>query len=453
MNMYAADAPLCPSGQRHHPKFDHFRSLHAIIQDIAPVLLHSNLPSADGERLLTLSNDGNWILGDDQRKFQFESTKGGGRTSVVFVENASNVSKVVLVPLKNIAKSKSFEMRAYSVLVLVNDEEVLFDSSDVSRRAKSFHRTFVPLPGKLRHWVSWFEPVSALRNDSISRTSPAPIEQTLLNVGAELFSDYAWFYTDFSLTETVESAMLSVETQEANAFVVFVDGLFVGEAYTYLHAERNVTVNVDLRNLEQGEHQLAFLSESLGFSNLVGRWGASTKAKVKGITGDVVLFTSDRNVSLLEGHHWRSFPGLYGEHSVVGAGVTRSSLNANPFLRRRSASLLAPTWSSALFRTPRYDPSRMSLFVETTSGRGHLWLNGNDLGRYWNITRGSTEYYSQRYYFLPFDMLRADSQWNELIMFDATGSGHSDKRIVLSSVDPSPVEIMDDEIDVILACL
>jgi hypothetical protein len=368
----------------------------------------------------------------------------------VFIENASNVSKVVLVPTKPTDKSKIFEMRAYSVLVLVNGEEVLFDSSNVSRRAKSFHRTFVPLPGALRHWVSWFEPVSALNNDSTYQTSSAPIEQALLNVGADVISDYAWFYTDFSLTETVDSAMLSIETQEAHAFVVFVDGLFVGEAYTYLHAERNVTVHVDLRNLEQGEHHLAFLSESLGFSNLIGRWGAGTKAKVKGITGDVVLFTSDGNVSPLEGHNWRSFPGLYGEHSL---GLTRSNLNANPFLRRHSDSLLAPTWSSALFRTPRYDPSRMSLFVETTSGRGHFWLNGNDLGRYWNITRGSTEDYSQRYYFLPFDMLRAAGHWNELIIFDSIGGGHSDKRIVLSSVDPSPVEMMDDEIDVILACL
>jgi hypothetical protein len=420
---------------------------------MAPILLNSNLPPTDGERLLTLNIDGNWILGDDQRKFQFESIKGEGRASVVFIENASNISKVALVPIKQIGKSKIFEMRAYSVLVLVNGEEVVLDSSDVSRRAKSFRRTFVPLPGALRNWVSWCEPVSALNNDSLYRISPAPIEQTLLNVEAELFSDYAWFFTDFSLTENVDSAMLSIETQEANAFVVFVDGLFVGEAYTYLHAERNVTINVLLRNLEQGEHHLAFLSESLGFSNLIGRWGAGTKAKLKGITGDVVLFTSDRNVSLTEGHNWRSFPGLHGEHSFVGEGPTRSNLNANPFLRRHSDSLLVVTWSSALFRTPRYDPSRMSLFVETTSGRGHLWLNGNDLGRYWNITRGSTEDYSQSYYFLPFDMLRSDSHWNELIIFDAIGCDHSGKRIVLSSVDPSPVEMMDDEIDVILACL
>ena len=40
-NWYASDAALCPSGQRHEPKFSHYRSLHHVIASIAPVLLSS----------------------------------------------------------------------------------------------------------------------------------------------------------------------------------------------------------------------------------------------------------------------------------------------------------------------------------------------------------------------------------------------------------------------------
>ena len=49
MNLYASDAPMCPSGQRRHPKFDHFQSLLSALQNVAPVLLNSASALTKGE--------------------------------------------------------------------------------------------------------------------------------------------------------------------------------------------------------------------------------------------------------------------------------------------------------------------------------------------------------------------------------------------------------------------
>ena len=58
-NQYASDAPLCASGQRRHPKFDHLQTLHALMQEYAHVLLTS--PSrAWPERVEIKEHRGNW---------------------------------------------------------------------------------------------------------------------------------------------------------------------------------------------------------------------------------------------------------------------------------------------------------------------------------------------------------------------------------------------------------
>eukprot|EP00547_Thalassionema_nitzschioides_P012062 CAMPEP_0194263620 /NCGR_PEP_ID=MMETSP0158-20130606/47155_1 /TAXON_ID=33649 /ORGANISM="Thalassionema nitzschioides, Strain L26-B" /LENGTH=366 /DNA_ID=CAMNT_0039003815 /DNA_START=796 /DNA_END=1892 /DNA_ORIENTATION=- len=56
------------------------------------------------------------------------------------------------------------------------------------------------------------------------------------------------------------------------------------------------------------------------------------------------------------------------------------------------------------------------------------------LGRYWNITRGQTLIYSQRYYFLPSDYLYQDGKMNKLVIFNSLGGNHSTISLVLSSL-------------------
>ena len=100
--------------------------------------------------------------------------------------------------------------------------------------------------------------------------------------------------------------------------------------------------------------------------------------------------------------------------------------------------------------------------VDITSGRGRLWLNGHDLGRFWNITQSKTNesspsseiVYSQRYYFLPPDFLFSDDQRpNELLLFNALEGNLSSVNLVLTSIVQGEQGTLKDDIGDPMSCL
>ena len=124
--------------------------------------------------------------------------------------------------------------------------------------------------------------------------------------------------------------------------------------------------------------------------------------------------------------------------------------------RNTSAVGIIPKWSTARFQTPDYDVNYQRLFVEITSGRGHIYINGYDLGRFWNITRyGQPFRRSQQYYYLPDDMLHWDGSLNELKVFDVYGSDLSSVSIILSWITTNNITSvgMADIVDFNDACL
>lgn len=454
MNIYASDAPMCPSGQRRQPKYGHFQSLHEAMADIAPILLASDTALFQNETVKIRSKDGAWIEGSKQMIFRYKNPSTRTEDAldideVMFVENNANVSCTVKFQGKH-KEAIVLAMKAYSSILLV-DSAVQFDSASIKPRLESFKRKVLEDSVTLLDRTSRREPAGAFQPDPRTIESSRPQEQTTLMFDSGILSDYAWYETDFTCDTEVESATLFVDTQQANAIVAFINGVRVGSADTHRHAEGNVTLNIALGDLAKGSyHTLSLLSESLGYSNLIGRWGASTKAKLKGITGDVLLFSpqTGRNQSLVDGRTWRSFAGLHGERLSREDGLKAKYLAE--YLRTGNSPC---SWTSVSFDTPRYDPTMQTLFLDIVAGRGHLWLNGRDLGRYWNITRGDTDELSQRYYFLPNDYLYTTGELNELVLFDVFGGDHSDTSLVLSWIEPSESSNFLDEVDYPLACI
>jgi hypothetical protein len=462
-NWYASDAVLCPSGQRHQPKYSHFTALHSAIAIIAPTLLAAKTALGNSKSVECLGKNGTWDVGTDQRMFEYIVNQGDDEARshpestiyhhVIFVENDANEKMVVRIPVGHeTSKVVTFTLAPVSAIVVV-DGILEFDTAAIDPQAMSFKREFAQDTSKpmLLDWSSWPESIGAGNNEPMTWRETYPIEQTRLNVGSKVNSDYAWYEATFRLEKMVSNATLMMDSQRANGLVVFIDDEYVGATDDHLHGtEGNLTMAVLVGKLSAGEHKLSILSESLGYSNLIGRFGTGggVGPKVKGITGDVILAVGNdtsNTISLVDGREWRSFAGLHGEKLQWPPLDIRTSITDGG---------VSPTWYSVLFDSPDYSPTFQGLFLHITSGRGHFWLNGNDLGRYWNITRGDTTEYSQEYYFLPSDYLRTNGALNEIIIFDAFGSDHQrSTELALSWVTPSNDVNFEDEVDFPMACV
>lgn len=450
-NFYAAEAALCPSGQRHQPKYSQYAALHEAMKEVAPILLAAPTSLWRSYKVKVLDSHGNWIEGQKQRAFAYIQEGGAKSKHVLFVENDEDASVFVDVSpyLGELELHQHvFTMSPVSAIVVV-DGIVKFDSAAIDPRFMAFQRDILHT-STLFDWSSWPESVGASKEDTRTRIGRQPIEQTRLNIGSGVSSQYSWYETTLNVTLDLHDTMLWMDAQRSSGLLVFVDGQFVGDVEDHSHLyEGDWSMFVTIPSLSSGTHLLSILSESFGHSNLIGRFGNSgTGPKSKGITGDVWLALGEVNVSLVDGRDWRSFPGLHGEGSLQEAP---RRIHKNKSDVRYQAS---PTWYSALFSTPTYDPSKQGLFLEILRGRGHVWLNGKDLGRFWNITRSKTVTPTQNYYFLPPDFLRNDAQLNVIVIFDIFGSTQSKtSRLVMSSIISSEIRSFQDEVSFPQACI
>jgi hypothetical protein len=340
----------------------------------------------------------------------------------------------------------------------------------------------------LDSWYYWPEVIGAKIGPDTT-VSIRPLEQTEMTVASREVTDSAWYETAFAVNEDMVNASLAIETTQGCAMSVYVDYRFVGSANHHSHTEGPVVLHVDMGDIALGVHTVAILSETLGYFNLIGRWGASTTAKVKGITGAVNLTgITDYGVfhtNLITGpRSWQSSAGLNGQtnlESVLSSirsqpdrllpevtSFKRTNNDAAPssssssYFGTKPGMTKPATWAMTTFTTPSYDPTERSLMVDITSGRGRLWLNGHDLGRFWNITQSKTNesspsseiVYSQRYYFLPPDFLFSDDQRpNELLLFNALEGNLSSVNLVLTSIVQGEQGTLKDDIGDLMSCL
>eukprot|EP00543_Licmophora_paradoxa_P004759 CAMPEP_0202454696 /NCGR_PEP_ID=MMETSP1360-20130828/12360_1 /ASSEMBLY_ACC=CAM_ASM_000848 /TAXON_ID=515479 /ORGANISM="Licmophora paradoxa, Strain CCMP2313" /LENGTH=961 /DNA_ID=CAMNT_0049074079 /DNA_START=49 /DNA_END=2934 /DNA_ORIENTATION=- len=452
MNMYANDATMCSSGQRRQPKFSHLQQLHETIIDLAPFLMESPSALGKNQSVEIMSDAGTWVKGTEQRIFIYTALQKSDDNAFLprkrdysFIENDSRDVVVVRYKLLSLNGFRTIQMQPSSSVVLI-DGMLAYDSGTINPRMKKYRRNTVDDAVALKDWGSWEEPTIDLdKNDPLLRVDSKPIEQTDLMINAKVSSDYAWYQTNIRINEAISGGTMLIETVKASGMSLFIDGLYVGSSDDHTHGEGNVTLAIPVDYLGTGVHTISILSENFGYFNLIGRWGASAKAKIKGIIGSVTfsgqcVHSGPCSKSLVDGREWFSFPGLRGEN--------------NEYLEFLPVRAGVPTsWSKAYFDTPTFEAASDAFFLDMTSGRGHVWLNGNDLGRFWNITRGKTNVYSQRYYLLPREYFYFDGSLNELVIFNSLGSNHESTKIVLSGIEMDEESVMEDEVDFPSACI
>ena len=448
-NAYASDALLCPSGEQRHPKYDHLKEFHRAIAEISEALI--NAPSALNtpqtvEVILNRTEEAPiWITGLQQRMFAYSGVNSSSDKDVLFIENDADTLERVRVT-KNV--DFVIEMQPHSAVIVVGGGEIiLFDSASISIEAKQFERKTTVVNDNL-DWKSWLEPIGESKHKFISKDGLKEQTSTLQQLAVS--SDYLWYSTDLIIEHHFTNARMKIITEKAVAILVFIDEQFIGGADNHEHGEGWVELIVPCGGLTAGSHKLSILSESLGHYNLIGRWGAKTTAKSKGLYE--VLLLDETGTHGISSQTWQMSAGFLENNEPRNSMV--SNTEGHDDLVAHSGT--RPKWSVAYFTTPEYDILKQRLFVNIKSGRGHLYINGHDLGRFWNITRShQQELYSQQYYYLPTDWLQVDKALNELKIFDVYGSDLSSVSIILSwvafnnSISPGMI----DEVDFVDACL
>ena len=303
------------------------------------------------------------------------------------------------------------------------------------------------------NWSRWTEPV-LLQNGSERGAhltqSSRPLEQ--LNLTQDR-TDYLLYQREFATEEATANATLHVGTRLGSALSVFIDGVFAG---TNVALQRpyssSVTLPISIGALSKGSHVLTVVSASMGISNYPahGTAGPHGQLPAHGITGNVTLEPGGNaaNTSLTSGGGiWSHRVGLLGEAMQVFAGG-----NFVPFVWANSSSVpsgggasdksdtLPLSWFRTVFAVPSASVAstvagNASLLLDPSGmGRGHCYLNGVDLGRYYPAAPGAATSGLGGMLYLPPSLLE---DTNVLVLGEELGARRpAAVRVVLSTLAP-----------------
>jgi beta-galactosidase len=412
---YDSSAPLDEYGlpQRAYP---HLKRLHDVIRAHSELLL-------EGQRDVRV----------------LKPAKEGGTLPQAAIYRCAKGAHALLFLINESSEPVSFELGALSlplkpasaaiVLDLNGDQRVLFESHpQVS--------TAVALPPPPRWTPSRvelaFECFDEPLPDALPPHAPRPIvmkePSSMLPYTRDL-SDYAWYQTVISSTTEREATLTFPEVHDFST--LFVNGIFVGSQPERLNEDPKIHARHEYSvRLNKGQNRVTVLASALGL--IKGDWAydAPMNEEKKGLVGHLHLDGIEQPL------WWTLHAGLFGENAGIFEPATSDLVAWKPI----GGAPRRLRWFRAHFKAP--DIAARALALEVGSlFKGLLWLNGECLGRYWQIpaVENLPEWIkpqikifgvgepSQRRYHIPQDWIRDE---NTLIIFEETSSNPDGVRIV-----------------------
>jgi beta-galactosidase len=219
---------------------------------------------------------------------------------------------------------------------------------------------------------------------------------------------YAWYRTSFEVVdEGPQSLIFSGADDRAH---VWVDGHYLGCRGWGSHHGWHL-----MPNLPAGLHTLAILAENLGMFNSGAEYDIPL-GEPKGLYGPVWL-----NGAEITG--WRMRAGL-----GVGEGIDSWDRLGGEIADRplAGAKLTGPLWVAGEFTIPEGFDGAVRLELGEHAGKGSVWLNGHNVGRYWNLG-------PQQSLWLPLSWLKSR---NDLVLFEEGRIAPDQLKITLAALGP-----------------
>ncbi|KAF3512793.1 hypothetical protein F2Q69_00001115 [Brassica cretica] len=343
---YDYDAPLDEYGLTREPKYSHLKALHKVIK-----LSETALVSADA----TVTS-----LGAKQEAHVFWSKS----SCAAFLSNndANSAARVMF-------RGFPYDLPPWSVSILPDCKTEYYNTAKVN--APRVHRNMVPT-GTRFSWESFNEATpSANERDTFARNGL--VEQISMTWDK---SDYFWYLTDITIgagerfLQTGDYPLLTIWSA-GHALHVFVNGQLAGSAYGGL-SHPKLTFSQKIK-LHAGVNKLALLSVAVGLPNV----GQHFETWNKGVLGPVTLKGVNSGTWDMSKWKWSYKIGVKGEAMSLHTDSSSVSWNQGSYVVKKQPL----TWYKSTFSAPGgNEPLALDM---NTMGKGHVWINGRNIGRHW----------------------------------------------------------------------
>ena len=404
-NKYADGVNLHSDMLPNEPKRTHLTRLHNLISHNSAILLGSKIQADNPLYLLHYNSKTNkFVNSTEQLAFVYDNDAG----QIVFVQNSASMEVIVAYDNLNIT------MQPWSVIILDKMYSVLYDSSKVNSTGLRTKRKYILGKVKMDPFKAWSENIEEAT--AMATVAQYPLEQLLVTQDE---SDYLFYHTKVSVPVSDDNDFVVVDSRAANSLLIFVDGKFQGATDHCHHVSGNVTMTVGISPPISVPFNLTILSVSLGLDNGV----YPGFVEKKGIVGNVYVGKTEITCNM-----WFHRPKLTGEIQQVYTNEGSLKVTWDSDISRYIQIPL--TWFKTTFTVAPYTAEYSLLLKLTGFSRGHYYVNGVDLGRYWLIEYEGKAV--QEYYFIPPDVVNYGGP-NLLVIGEELGASEPTKAILVLS--------------------
>ena len=426
LTSYDYDAPLDEYGFEAEPKYSHLKRLHEILNEFSSVIL-----AAPAHFFHIKSHVEMHIFGDAKASSSLIMI------SNIDAENDADISHTIKLVVPR-----------WSVTILqgpLSNPTVLYNTAKIGAPVNDL--VVSPVFEERQRWVMSraAEPIGVWNQDA-ARFSTVPNEQVFITRDK---SDYLWYVSrELELPSGLNEIMF--EEVEDHVMLFWNDEL-VGIS----RGGKNIAFKI--REATKRKGHLKAVTSTLGLTN----FGPHVQEYKRGIIGRVLLNGND-----ITEIGWTHQTGLLGEKNEFHLPTS------DAFKSRVNSDLAVGfSWYRVQFPAVEVDVNFAYAIDLKGLGKGNVWVNGEHLGRYWNITTSlptsPTDPYpkpdsvtaqstvvdestkcdyagsfnadkcrdgpigapTQRYYHIPRDWLKTDTP-NVAVLFEEEGGSLGDIRLV-----------------------
>ncbi|XP_059462503.1 beta-galactosidase 15-like [Corylus avellana] len=431
---YDYDAPLDEYGNLNQPKWGHLKQLHLLLRSMEKVLTHGSVRSIEYGNMTTAT-----IYSYEGKSSCFFGNGNAENDATINFENT-----MYTVPAWSVSILPDCFTEVYNTAKVNSQTSVMVKKGNA---ADDFEEPYV------LKWQWRDEGFEHSNKNGLVEDSLMTVEQLLEQKAVTNdTSDYLWYITSFNVknNDPILGKDTTLQVNTAGHIIhAFVNGRHVGSQYAQ-NGKYNFTFERKIK-LNIGRNEIALLSVTVGLPN----YGGNFDLVQTGISGPVNVVGRERLDDLtqklgdekyiiqevtkeLAFNKWTYKIGLRGERQQLHDPVHSH--------RWRWFGDNLPTskmfvWYKTTFKAPTgSDPVVVDLMG---LGKGHAWVNGHSIGRYWLSYLASEDGCSstcdyrgtysnskcmtncgkpsQRWYHVPRDFLNADDNNNTLVVFEEFG--------------------------------